>query len=101
MNGDLAKVRLKGRAELLLLERNGCNDRLELHYQVRMALRNVLPCSWLLLTVRLRCRPKDSARWVWFWLAVGHAQGFNLGDDAGLPVKLDIDFISTCPFKLH
>ncbi|MCX4177524.1 MULTISPECIES: hypothetical protein [Paraburkholderia] len=37
------RVRLKGRAELLLVERNGCNDGLERHHQIRMTLSKVLP----------------------------------------------------------
>ncbi|MFM0273540.1 hypothetical protein PQQ59_23340 [Paraburkholderia aspalathi] len=37
------RVRLEGRAELLLVERNGCNDGLELRHQIRMTLDNVFP----------------------------------------------------------
>ncbi|MFM0079369.1 hypothetical protein P0D72_10865 [Paraburkholderia sediminicola] len=37
------KVRLEDRAELLLVERNGCNDGLERHHHIRMASGNVLP----------------------------------------------------------
>ncbi|WP_167444557.1 hypothetical protein [Paraburkholderia bryophila] len=37
------RVRLEDRAELLLVEGNGCNDGLERHHQIRMTLSNVLP----------------------------------------------------------
>jgi hypothetical protein len=41
------RVRLEDRAELLLVERDGCNDGLKLHHQVRMALGDVLPCRFV------------------------------------------------------
>lgn len=46
------RVRLEGRAALLLVERNGCDDGLELGHQIRVALSNVLPSRFIFEKLR-------------------------------------------------
>lgn len=51
-DGNCVRARLEDRAELLLVERNGRNDGLELRHQVWMALGNVLPCRFIFEKLR-------------------------------------------------